>query len=58
MRRFPAGCYELKTRAVVGLSVQDADAGDTKTMPEKLVVAAVRVDALQPTGTGITEHGG
>ncbi|MCY4600143.1 MAG: transposase [Acidobacteria bacterium] len=46
---------DLETGAVVGLSVQDADAGDTQTMLETLVVAAEQVDAVQPTTTGITE---
>ena len=46
---------DLETGAVVGLSVQDADTGDTQTMLETLVVAAEQVDAVQPTGTGIAE---
>ena len=40
---------------MVGVSVQDADAGDTQSMLETLAVAAEQVDAVQPTGTGIAE---
>ena len=46
---------DLETSAVVGVSVQDADAGDTQTMLETLVTAAEQVDAVQPAGTGIAE---
>ena len=46
---------DLETGAVIGLSVQDADAGDTQTMLETLVVAGEQVDAVQPTTTGIAE---
>ena len=46
---------DLETGAVVGVSVQDADAGDTQTMVETLVTAAEQVDAVQPAGTGIAE---
>ena len=46
---------DLETSAVVGVSVQDADAGDTATMLETLVTAAEQVDAVQPAGTGIAE---
>ena len=46
---------DLETGAVVGLSVQDADAGDTQTMLDTLVVAAEQVDAVQPAGAGIVE---
>ena len=45
----------LDTGAVVGVSVQDADTGDTQSMLETLAVAAEQVDAVQPTGTGIAE---
>ena len=41
---------DLETSAVVGVSVQDADAGDTQTMLETLVTAAEQVDAVQPRG--------
>ena len=46
---------DLETGAVVGVSVQDADAGDTQTMMETLVTAAEQVDAVQPAGPGISE---
>ena len=46
---------DLKTSAVVGVTVQDADAGDTATMFETLVTAAEQVDAVLPAGTGIAE---
>ena len=46
---------DLETGAVVGVSVQDADAGDTATMIETLVTAAEQVDAVLPAGTGIAE---
>ena len=46
---------DLETGAVVGLSVQDADAGDTQTMLETLVIAAEQVDAVQPVGRGVVE---
>ena len=48
---------DLETGAVVGVSVQDADAGDTQTMVETLVTAAEQVDAVQPAGTGIADAG-
>ena len=40
---------------MVGVSVQDADAGDTQTMLETLVTAAEQVDAVLPAGPGIAE---
>ena len=43
---------DLETGAVVGVSVQDADAGDTQTMLDTLVVAAEQLDAVQPSGDG------
>ena len=46
---------DLETGAVVGVSVQDADAGDTQTMIETLVTAAEQVDAVLPAGPGIAE---
>ena len=46
---------DLETGAVVGVSVQDADAGDTQTMLETLVTAAEQVDAVLPAGPGIAE---
>ena len=46
---------DLETGAVVGVSVQDADAGDTQTMIETLVSAAEQVDAVLPAGPGIAK---
>ena len=46
---------DLETGAVVGVSVQDADAGDTQTMLETLVTSAEQVDAVLPAGPGIAE---
>ena len=46
---------DLETGAVVGIRVQDAAAGDTQTLLETLVTAAEQVDAVLPTGPGITE---
>lgn len=46
---------DLETGAVVGVSVQDADAGDTQTMLDTLVVAAEQLDAVQPAGDGLAE---
>ena len=46
---------DLETGAVVGVSVQDADAADTATMIETLVIAAEQVATVQPAGTGIAE---
>ena len=37
---------DLEAGAVVGVSVQGADAGDTQTMIETLVTAAEQVDAV------------
>ena len=41
--------------AVVGVTVQDADAGDTKTMVETLITAAEQVEAVLPAGAGPAE---
>ena len=46
---------DLETGAVVGVTVQDADAGDTKTMVETLITAAEQVEAVLPAGAGLTE---
>ena len=48
---------DLETGAVVGVSVQDADAGDTATMSETLVTAAEQVNAVLPAGTGMIHWG-
>ena len=41
---------DLETGAVVGVTVQDAHAGDTTTMVETLVTAAEQVEAVLPAG--------
>ena len=46
---------DLETGAVVGITVQDADAGDTKTMVETLITAAEQVEAVLPDGAGLAE---
>ena len=40
---------------MVGVTVQDADAGDTTTMVETLITAAEQVEAVLPAAAGITE---
>ena len=46
---------DLETGAIVGVTVQDADAGDTTTMIETLITAAEQVDAVLPAGAGLAE---
>ena len=46
---------DLETGAVVGVTVQDADDGDTTTMVETLITAADHVEAVLPAGAGIAE---
>ena len=46
---------DLETGAVVGITVQDADAGDTKTIVETLTTAAEQVEAVLPDGAGLAE---
>ena len=46
---------DLETGAVVGVSVQDADTGDTTTMVETLLTAAEQVEAVLPVGVHIAE---
>lgn len=46
---------DLETGAIVGLTVQDADEGDTTTSRETLIDAAERVEAVRPDGDGIEE---
>ena len=46
---------DLETGAVVGVTVQDADAGDTTTMVETLITAADQVEAVVPAGAGLAE---
>ena len=45
----------LETGAVVGVTVQGADTGDTASMVETLIAAAEQVDAVLPDGPGIEE---
>jgi transposase len=46
---------DLETGAIVGVTVQDADDGDTTTSLETLIEAAEQVEAVQPEGDGIKE---
>ena len=46
---------DLETGAVVGVTVQDADDGDTTTMVETLITAADQVEAVLPAGASIAE---
>jgi Transposase DDE domain len=45
----------ISRRAIVGVTVQDADEGDTTTSRETLIEAAEQVEAVQPDGNGIEE---
>ena len=46
---------DLETGAIVGVTVQDADAGDTTTMIETIITAAEQVAAVLPTEAGLAE---
>ena len=46
---------DLETGAIVGVTVQDADAGDTTTMIETLITAADQVAAVLPAEAGLAE---
>ena len=46
---------DLESGAVVGVTVQDASAGDTTTMVETLITAAEQVEAVLPAGGGVAE---
>jgi transposase len=46
---------DLETGAIVGLTVQDADDGDTTTCVETLIEAAEQVETVRPDGEGIEE---
>jgi transposase len=46
---------DLETGAIVGVTVQDADDGDTTTCVETLIEAAEQVEAVRPDGEGIEE---
>ena len=46
---------DLETGAIVGVSVQDADDGDTTTMVETLITAAEQIEAVLPADVRIAE---
>jgi transposase len=46
---------DLETGAIVSVTVQDADEGDTTTSVETLIEAAEQVEAVRPGGDGIEE---
>ena len=46
---------DLETGAVVGVTVQGANAGDTTTMVDTLITAAEQVEAVLPAGGGVAE---
>jgi transposase len=46
---------DLETGAIVGVTVQDADEGDTTTSIETLIEAAEQVEAVRPDREGIEE---
>ena len=45
----------LETGAVVGVTIQGADTGDTTTMVETVIAAAEQVEAVLPTESGVAE---
>jgi transposase len=46
---------DLETGAIVGVTVQDADAGDTETSIETLITAAEQIEVVRPDGNGLQE---
>src|SRR5215210_3237340 len=46
---------DLQTGAVVAVTIQDADEGDTTTSIETLIEAAEQVEAVAPDGEGVRE---
>lgn len=46
---------DLETGAVVAVTIQDADAGDTTTSHETLIAAAEQVEMAVPNGDGLEE---
>ncbi len=46
---------DLETGAIVGVTVQDADDGDTETSIETLIDAAEQIEAVRPDGDGLQE---
>ena len=46
---------DLDTGAIVGVTVQDADEGDTTTSRETLIEAAEQIETVWPDGKGLEE---
>ena len=46
---------DMETGAVVGVTIQGADKGDTATLVETLTTAAEQVEAVLPDGAGVEE---
>lgn len=46
---------DLETGAIVAVTVHEATAGDTETLPETLTTAAEEIGAVHPDGPGIEE---
>ena len=46
---------DLETGSILSVTVQDASAGDSATLPETLTMAAEQVEAVQPNGDGVEE---
>jgi len=46
---------DLETGAIVGVTVQNADDGDTETSIETLIHAAEQIEAVRPDGDGLRE---
>jgi transposase len=46
---------DLETGAIVGVTVQDADDGDTETSIETLIEAAEQIEAVRPDGEAIRD---
>jgi transposase len=46
---------DLETGAIVGVTVQDADDGDTETSIETLLEAAEQIEVVRPEGDGLQE---
>jgi transposase len=46
---------DLETGAIIGITVQDADEGDTTTSIETLIEAAEQVEAVRPDGQGLED---
>jgi transposase len=44
---------DLETGAIIGVTVQDADEGDTETSIETLIAAAEQIEAARPDGDGL-----